>query len=201
MNLLPPVSRQRIRPGMPAGIRGAGLMAMVMALPWASALLPGRGSAVAAEVQLRCEGTLLEARGAAERQRPVAHLAFSLSLEAVAPSGDGALARLQARLAGVRTVLQELEVRDLAVGSPSTWLRPRDQGGDGSVQASLTVSGKLAPDRLQGLVRRVGGQPGVRLSPVNAEADPAVGQGYGLQINVLFLPTGFFKLGTSSIAS
>jgi uncharacterized protein YggE len=103
----------------------------------------------------------------------VAQLAFSLSLEAAAPSADQALARLQERLAGVRTALRALEVRDLAVGSPSTWLRPRDQRGDGSVQASLTVSGRLAPDRLQGLVRGVGGQPGVRLAPVSAEADPA----------------------------
>jgi hypothetical protein len=134
---------------------------------------PLLGSAVAAEVQLRCEGTLLEARGAAERQRPLARLAFSLSLEAVAPTADGALGQLQARLAELRTVLRELEVMDLVVGSPSTWQRSRDQGGDGTVQASLSASGRLAPNRLQGLVRRVGGLAGVRLAPVSAEADPA----------------------------
>ena len=173
MSLFLRVSSPGIRRGLSAGLRGAGWVAMGVALPCASALLLGMGNAAAAEVQLRCEGTLLEARGAAERQRPVAHLAFSLSLEAVAPSADRALAQLQARLAGVRTALREMEVRDLAVGSPSTWLRPRDQGGDGSVQASLSVSGRLAPDRLQGLVRGVGGQPGVRLAPVTAEADPA----------------------------
>jgi len=127
----------------------------------------------AAEVQLRCEGTLLEARGSAEQQRPLARLAFSLSLEAVAPTADRALAQLQTRLADLRTALRQLEVSELVVGSPSTWQRPRGQGGDGAFQANLSVSGRLAPSRLQGLVRRVGGLPGVRLAPVTAEADPA----------------------------
>ena len=129
--------------------------------------------ASAAEVQLRCEGTLLEARGNAERQRPLARLAFSLNLQAEAPSADGALGSLQARLAAVRAVLRELAVDDLRVGSPSTWPRPAESGRPALVQANLSVAGKLAAERLQGLIRRVGALPGVRLDPVTPEADPA----------------------------
>jgi uncharacterized protein YggE len=131
------------------------------------------GAARAAEVQLRCEGTLLEARGAAERQRPLVRIAFSLNLEAEARTADGALGQLQARLAQLRTVLRELGVDDLAVGSPSTWQRPGANGKAAAVQATLPVSGRLAAAQLQGLIRRVGALPGVRLAPVTPEADPA----------------------------
>jgi|688.fasta_scaffold03030_7 uncharacterized protein YggE len=126
-----------------------------------------------AEVQLQCQGTLLEARGSAERKRPLARLAFSLNLEAEAPTADGALGRLQARLAAVRTALQALGVEGLEVGSPSTWTRPAEPGRPAVVQANLPVAGKLAAPQLQGLVRRVGVLPGVRLAPVSPEADPA----------------------------
>ncbi|MEB3260359.1 MAG: hypothetical protein VKP63_07020, partial [Cyanobacteriota bacterium] len=64
--------------------------------------LPLAPTPVAAEVQLRCEGTLLEARGSAERERPITRLRVSLALEAEERSGDGALALLQERLAAVR---------------------------------------------------------------------------------------------------
>jgi uncharacterized protein YggE len=135
-------------------------------------LLVSPGGVAAAEVQLRCDGTLLEARGTAERQRPATNLAFSLGLEAKGPSADQALERLQVRLASVRTTLKRLEVRDLRVGSPSTWSRPAAAGERASFQSDLAVSGTLDPKRLQGLVREVGGLPGVRLSPVTPEADP-----------------------------
>lgn len=128
---------------------------------------------MAAEVQLRCDGTLLEARGSAERQRPLARIAFSLGLEAEAASADGALGLLQARLAAVRSALQRLGSQELRVGSPSSWQRSAEPGRRGSFQASLPVSGKLAPERLQGLIREVGRLPGVRLDPVTPEADPA----------------------------
>jgi len=135
-------------------------------------LVPLSGAA-AAEVQLRCEGTLLEARGSAERQRPLARLAFSLGLAAQAPTADRALGLLQSRLAVVRSALQRLGSQDLRVGSPSTWSRTAEGGRPAGVQASLPVSGKLAPERLQALIREVGALPGVRLDPVAAEADPA----------------------------
>jgi len=144
--------------------------------PWlvASALLPVLVNAVAAaEVQLRCEGTLLEARGSAERQRPLARLAFSLGLAAQAPSADAALGLLQSRLAVVRSALQRLGSQDLRVGSPSSWPRSADGSRPAGVQASLPISGKLPPERLQALIREVGSLPGVRLDPVAAEADPA----------------------------
>jgi len=151
-------------------LQGAGgalpLLLALTPLPW---LLPAHS----AEVQLRCEGTLLEARGSAERQRPLVRIAFSLNLEAEAASADGALGLLQARLAAVRTRLGELGVDRLEVGSPATWPRPAEAGRPAVVQASLPVGGHLAAGQLQGLVRRVGALPGVRLAPVTAEADPA----------------------------
>jgi len=141
-------------------------------------LLAHAGGSIAAEVQLRCDGTLLEARGSAERQRPAASLAFSLGLEARGSSADRALALLQERLALVRASLKRLGVRDLRVGSPSTWARPAAGGERAGFQSDLAVSGKLDPQQLQGLIRGVGGLAGVRLSPVTAEADPAaVGAG------------------------
>jgi uncharacterized protein YggE len=135
--------------------------------------LPWLPRPAVAQVQLRCEGTLLEARGAAELARPIRRLSFSLGLEAEGPGADGALASLQQRLAAVRTSLGQLQVEELRVSSPSTWERPVGRGRPAAVQASLQVSGRLAPERLQPLIRQVGALGGVRLGPVSAEADPA----------------------------
>jgi uncharacterized protein YggE len=144
------------------------------ALPLLLAVLPLAAAPVSgAEVQLRCDGTLLEARGSAKQQRPLARIGFNLNLEAEAASADRALGLLQARLAAVRTALQQLGVEELRVGSPSTWQRSAEPGRPAQVQANLPVSGRLAPARLQGLVRGVGALPGVRLAPVTPEADPA----------------------------
>ncbi len=137
-------------------------------LPWLC--LPGFSQS---QVQLVCGGTLVEARGSAELKRPTQRLRFSLALEAEAASADGALASLQRRLAEVRGRLKVLQVADLQVSSPSTWKRPASRGVPEVVQASLQVSGQLAPAQLQPLVRDVGGLPGVRLSPVATEADGA----------------------------
>lgn len=126
-----------------------------------------------AEVQQRCDGTLLEARGSAEQESPIARLRVSLSLEAEHPSSDGALALLQQRLGAVRTALIGLGVMEFRVSSPSTWQRPAEGGRPFLTQASLQVSGSLAPSRLQPLIRQVGTLPGVRLAPVSPEADPA----------------------------
>lgn len=135
-----------------------------------AALATGPGAAVA-QVQLRCDGTLLEARGSAERERPTRRLSFSLALEAEAPTADAALQGLQERLAAVRQVLQQLQVEELRVTSPSTWQREADGRRPAAVTASLQVSGRLLPQRLQGLIREVGALPGVRLAPVATEAD------------------------------
>lgn len=128
---------------------------------------------VRAQVQLRCDGTLLEARGSAERRRPARWLRLSLSLEAEAAGADAALALLQARLAAVREGLRALAVEELRVTSPHTWPRAEEPRRPAAVLAGLQVSGRVAPQRLQGLVRGVGSLPGVRLAPVTAEADPA----------------------------
>ncbi|MFM7643051.1 MAG: SIMPL domain-containing protein [Cyanobium sp.] len=125
-----------------------------------------------AEVQLRCDGTLLEARGSAEQEQPIERLRFSFALEAEARSSDGALALLQQRLAALRTALQGLEVQELRVSSPSTWQRPVEAGRPALSQAYLQASGVLIPSRLQALIRQVGALPGVRLSPVTPESDP-----------------------------
>lgn len=135
--------------------------------------LPLGPAPASAEVQLRCEGTLLEARGSAEREREIARLRISLGLEAEQRTSDAALALLQERLANVRRVLQGLEVRELRVSSPSTWQRPAEGRQPPLSTATLQVSGLLAPSRLQPLIRQVGALPGVRLSPVIPEADPA----------------------------
>jgi uncharacterized protein YggE len=126
-----------------------------------------------AQVQLACGGTLLEARGVAEQERPMRRLLFSLGLEAEAASTDAALELLQARLAAVRGGLQGLAVEELRVSSPSTWPRSDGRGRPNGVQAGLQVSGRLEPQRLQPLIRQIGALPGVRLSPVTAQADPA----------------------------
>jgi len=126
-----------------------------------------------AEVQVVCDGTLLTARGTAERERPVRFLRFSLRLSAEASEADTALASLQRRLAAVRTALERLEVEELRVTSPSTWERPAERGRPAQVRASLQVSGRVAPARLQPLIREVGALPGVALAPVTPESDPA----------------------------
>ena len=150
-----------------AGIRPR-LWILPLLLPLAHPLAPA-----AAEVQLRCDGTLLEARGSAEQERPIARLRFSLALEAEQRTSDGALALLQERLAAVRRALQGLETKELRVTSPSTWQRPAEGRQPPLSQASLQVSGLLVPARLQALIRQVGSLPGVRLAPVSPEADPA----------------------------
>lgn len=141
-------------------------------LPLLLLLVPAAGLAQS-QVQLACTGTLVEARGSAELKRTTQRLRFSLALEAEEPSTDGALGSLQRRLAEVRTRLKSLQVVDLEVSSPSTWQRPASRDKAGVVQASLQISGQLAPAQLQPLVRQVGGLPGVRLSPVATEADAA----------------------------
>lgn len=136
-------------------------------------MLPFGLAPARAEVVLRCDGTLLEARGSAEQERPIERLRFSLSLEAEHRNSDGALALLQERLATVRTALQGLEVKEFRASSPSTWVRPAEAGRPPFSQASLQLSGVLAPSRLQALIRQAGALPGVRLAPVTPEADPA----------------------------
>ena len=133
---------------------------------------PGGAARGEGQIQLSCQGTLLESRGQAERRRQTALLRFSLSLEAEASTADQALALLQARLASVRSALQALEVRDLRVTSPSTWQRPAEPERPAVVQANLQISGALLPPRLQALIRGVGTLAGVRLAPVSTEADP-----------------------------
>ena len=145
-------------------------------MPLAALLLLGGLSGASAaraegQVQLSCSGTLLEARGQAETKRRTSSLKASLSLEAEGSNADQALGLLQQRLAAVRSALQALQVEDLRVTSPSTWERPEEKGRPSRFQASLQVSGTLAPSRLQGLVRNVGALPGVRLAPVGTEAD------------------------------
>lgn len=123
------------------------------------------------QVQLQCTGTLLEARGQAERQRNTARLRASLNLEAEASTADQALGLLQQRLAAVRSALEGLAAQELRVSSPSTWQRPQERGQAAAFQANLQVNASLAPARLQALIRSVGALPGVRLAPVVTEAD------------------------------
>lgn len=155
--------------------RAVGRLTSGLALPAALLLAPslaGGGAAQAeGQVQLSCAGTLLEARGQAETRRATVTLRASLSLEAEAATADLALDQLQQRLAAVRSALQQLQVRELRVTSPSTWQRPAEGKRPATVQASLQVSGSLAPARLQALIRTVGALPGVRLAPVGTEAD------------------------------
>jgi uncharacterized protein YggE len=128
--------------------------------------------AAEAQVHLRCDGALIETQGAAQLKRTTGSLQVSLGLEADGPSADAALGTLQQRLASVRAALQRLDVQNLRVTSPSTWNRPAERGQPVAVQANLQVSGQLAPQTLQALVRQVGSLPGVRLAPVSTEADP-----------------------------
>lgn len=129
--------------------------------------------AAAAQVQLTCSGTVLEARGSAVRKRPIARLRFSLMLEAEAASAKAALALVQSRLGELRSTLQELRVQELRVTSPSVWTREASAGRPAVFTATSQVSGQLAPDQLQALISQVGALPGVRLSPVSGEADTA----------------------------
>ncbi|MFO0119576.1 MAG: SIMPL domain-containing protein, partial [Cyanobium sp.] len=94
----------RHRPAVPGPLAPRSALVLLLAA------FPLAHPARSAEVQLQCQGTLLEARGSAERKRPLARIAFSLNLEAEAPTADGALARLQARLAAVRSALRGLGV-------------------------------------------------------------------------------------------
>ena len=149
------------------------LLALGFGLAAGLPLLPLRPTAAAeAQVQLRCDGALIETRGTAQLKRATNRLSFSLGLDAEAPDADAALGALQQRLAAVRTALQRLEVQDLRVSSPSTWTRAAERNRPTSVQANLQVSGQLAPQRLQALIRTVGSLPGVRLAPVSTQADP-----------------------------
>jgi uncharacterized protein YggE len=156
-------------PPLPSPLRSIG-RSLAAALLLAAAL---PHAPAPAQVQLACGGTLLEARGMAEVERPMRLLLFSLGLEAEAASTDAALGLLQARLAAVRSGLQGLGVEELRVSSPSTWPRTDGRGRPMGVQAGLQVSGRLEPQRLQPLIRQIGALPGVRLSPVTAQADPA----------------------------
>lgn len=156
-------------PPLPSPLRSIGrplaaALLLAAALPHAPA---------PAQVQLACGGTLLEARGTAELERPLRRLLFSLGLEAEGASTEVALGLLQERLAAVRSGLQGLGVEELRVTSPSTWPRTDGRGRPVGVQAGLQVSGRLEPQRLQPLIRQIGALPGVRLSPVTAQADPA----------------------------
>lgn len=149
-------------------LAGSCLVGTLLGLAPGGAWGQGQG-----QVQLSCSGTLLVAEGSAELKRRTELLRFSLALEAEGVGSDAALAALQRRLATVRNTLQSLAVRELQVSSPSTWQRPAHGSTPAAVQASLQVTGQLAPARLQALVRQVGALPGVRLAPVSAEAGAA----------------------------
>ena len=88
---------QTVRP-WPASIASSLLLTLLLA-----------AHPALAEVQLQCRGTLLEARGSAEQERPIARLRFFLSLEAEQRSSDGALAlldRKSTRLNSSHTVIR-----------------------------------------------------------------------------------------------
>lgn len=155
-----------------------------MAFPCRSLLLPVAGAALlappvgtwprahAAEVQLplACSGTVLEARGNASLKRSIDKLRVSLTVQAEAPSSKAALALLQERLDPVRSALAGLQVKDLRVGAPSVWNGYVPTGKPAVFEASSQLSGQLAPAQLQPLISQVGGLPGVRLAPVDAQA-------------------------------
>lgn len=149
-----------------------GLMAQTLAA-LAQAALPPAAAAAQVQLQLSCAGTVLEARGSATLKRPITKLNVSLTLEAEAPTAKAALALLQERLDPVRRGLQALSIEELRISSPSVWNRSVPAGKPAVFEASSRVSGKLVPARLQALISQVGGLPGVRLAPVDAEADKA----------------------------
>ena len=145
-------------------------LALLGALAPQLLVLPGVRAAQV-QLQLSCAGTVLEARGSATVKRPIAKLRFSLALEAVAPTAQAALQLLQERLDPVRQRLQALQVQQLRISSPSVWNRTVAPAKPLAFEASSQVSGQLAPAQLQQLISQVGGLPGVRLAPVEAEAD------------------------------
>jgi len=161
-------------------------------------LLITPAAVVAQQVQLRCDGTLLEATGQAERKRSIESLRFSLALEAEAATADGALGALQGRLAAVRVALQQLAVQELEVSSPSTWQRPASRNQPPAVQANLQISGTLAPSQLQPLIRTVGALPGVRLAPVSSVAGK--GEDAAVQRQLLREAYGAARLQATTLA-
>ena len=170
----PPSPQPSLRSGNCLGLlrplaTTATATSIAVTLAMAAGLLPLQARAQV-QLQLHCGGTLVEARGSAQRQRLMAKLAFSLALEAEAEAARSAeaLATLQLRLDAVRRQLQSLAVEELRVSGPSTWT-----GRNSRITASLQVSGKLEPRNYQTLVREVGGLAGVRLAPVTSQADPA----------------------------
>ena len=153
-------------PICPGRMTGLTLLALLLSGPWATAAAQAEG-----QVQLNCQGTLLETRGQAEQTRVTRRLLISLSVSAEAATADQALEQLQRRLAAVRASLQSLEVKQLRVSSPSSWPRPAQGGQPAAVQATLQLSGSLEPSRLQPLIRGVGALAGVQLAPVRTQAD------------------------------
>jgi len=153
-------------PICPGRMTGLTLLALLLSGPWATAAAQAEG-----QVQLNCQGTLLETRGQAEQTRVIRRLLISLSVSAEAATADQALEQLQRRLAAVRASLQSLEVKQLRVSSPSSWPRPAQGGQPTAVQATLQLSGSLEPSRLQPLIRGVGALAGVQLAPVRTQAD------------------------------
>jgi uncharacterized protein YggE len=128
-------------------------------------------SAAQVQLQLSCSGAVLEARGSATLRRTIDRLRVELRLEADASSASAALQQLQQRLEAVRRSLQSLQIQELRVTSPSVWQRAVAPGRPAQFDANAQVSGKLAPEQLQRLISEVGGLPGVRLAPVEAQAD------------------------------
>jgi uncharacterized protein YggE len=136
----------------------------------ALALIQPAGAAQV-QLQLSCSGAVLEARGSATLKRTIDKLRVTLRLEADDTSASGALLQLQQRLDGVRRSLQALQMQELRVTSPSVWQGAVAAGQPARFEASSQVSGQLAPAQLQRLISQVGGLPGVRLAPVEAQAD------------------------------
>jgi uncharacterized protein YggE len=154
------------------GVLPQASLALLTALAPQLLALPA-ATAAQVQLQLSCSGTVLEARGSATIKRAISSLRFNLSLEAEAPTAKAALAVLQERLDPVRRALTSLNVSDLRVTSPSVWNRYVPAGKPAVVEASSQVSGQLAPTQLQALISKVGGLSGVRLAPVDPEADTA----------------------------
>jgi len=133
--------------------------------------LPPAAAGAQVQLQLSCSGTVLDARGSATLKRAISSLRVNLSVQAEAPSSKAALTLVQQRLDAVRRALQALKVNELRVSSPTVWNRTVPAGQPAVFEASSQVSGQLAPEQLQGLIAQVGSLSGVRLSPVDAEAD------------------------------
>lgn len=149
-------------------------MAPLIALaPLLSGLSAPRAQAAEPQVQLQlsCSGTVIAVQGSSTLKRAIARLRLNLGLEAEGANAASALALLQERLDPVRLALQSLEVSDLRVSAPSVWSRYVPEGKPTVFEANTQVSGRLAPAQLQNLISQVGGLPGVRLAPVEAEPD------------------------------